>query len=102
MTTMGDQMEQEYEQFKLPCTVLIDNHVKDPTAKCIINIPDLNMDVKGSNFAEAMSMAVELVTALYYYYVERNLPFSSKYTWEYIDKVCRGNDKFPTYVVVID
>lgn len=98
-------------QVKVPCIVHIDKADKKGifqrkvkkaanTPHCIIMIPDLNIDVKGNNFVETMAKAVEIVTALYYYYREHNLKLPCHTTWEEVDKESRKSKDFPTYINV--
>lgn len=89
------------EQIKLPCIVAIDDNAREGEVGCTIQIPDLSISVEGSNFVEAMAIAVETATGMFYYYREHNVPFPQKTTWEEVDKECRKSDKFPTHVVVL-
>lgn len=94
-------MNQPEQQVKLPCKIYINDEPEDDEYGAVVSVPDLCIEVGGANSTEALARAVETVTALYYYYRERNVKLPQHTTWQEIEQECRNTSAFPTYVMVV-
>lgn len=67
---------------------------------CDIYIPDLEITIHGRDYISAVANAVTKCTAIYYYFVEHNLPFNltKKYADVEMMALERGNGCFATYM----
>ena len=74
-----------------------DNH-------CDIYIPDLEITIHGSDYISAIANAVLKCSAIYYYNLERNLPFNIKKSYAEVEELAlkRGKGCFATYMCLSD
>lgn len=88
---------------KFPCIVAVnkDKHRKKEEPGCTITIPDFHVTIDGEDYLTALALASETITALYEYYVSRNLSVPQEITWEEVDKACRHDSRFPSYVTIL-
>lgn len=54
-----------------------------------LEIPDFNVTVKGNSYVEVVADGIEVLTALYSYRVERNIPVHVRETYESCEQKTR-------------